>query len=236
MHEITHQKGLEFLAGRTDFFNTDLIPWRTLYDNNLYNYRRMIDNIETVCCAKKGIAILDPDHQPPSFGDTIDEKGYYVPTPSPIYKTYKIENMKELFGEGIFLLQEKMMNCLEECHAMTEAVKLIAEAVGVPEIEGLLKQFQQIEPDFFNPMNDQIERLTDHITRFDPYGLRIDPDATEKAQAMVKELFHPLQVTDGKPTPENIKKAREFISNIHNIYERTEVIYRILRGTAQDEE
>ena len=52
---------------------------------------------------------------------------------------------------------------------------------------------------------------------------------------MAKELFHPLQATDGKPTPENIKKAREYIGNIHNIYEHTEIFYGILRGAAQSE-
>ena len=53
---------------------------------------------------------------------------------------------------------------------------------------------------------------------------------------MAKELFQPLQATEGKPTPENIKKAREYIRDIRNIYEHTEIFYSILRGAAQDEE
>ena len=236
LHEITHQKGLEFLTGRTDFFNMDLIPWQALYDNNLYNYRKMIDNIEAVCyTGNNGIAILHPDHLPPSFRDTIDEKGYYVPAPSLMYKNYKIETFQDLYGEGILLLQKSIRGCLEECHATNEAVKLIAEAVGVPEIEKLSTHFQQIEADFFDGTNYQIRRLKDHIMRLDRYGLRIDAEATEKAQAMIGELFQPIQITDGKPTPENIKRAREYIGNIHNIYEHTEIIYSILRGAAHDE-
>ena len=237
LHEITHMKGLEFLAGETDFFNTDLIPWNPLYDHDHYGYREMVDNVEAVCfCLTRGIAILHPKHLPSSFMSEIDENGYYNPAPSHLYKNHRIEAVTETFGRGLRLLQKRMRACLEECHAMNEAVKLIAEAIALPEIEGLIKQFQQIDPDFFNVMNTQIERFDDIIERFDPYGLRIDTEATGKARAMAKELFQPLQATEGKPTPENIKKAREYIRDIRNIYEHTEIFYSILRGAAQDEE
>lgn len=226
LHEITHTKSLEFLAGRTDFFNADLIPWQTLYDNNLYDYRSMIDNVGGWGDVS-GIAILHPEYLP---SRSIDEKGYYSPDPSVLYAHHRIEALYESFGRGVLQLQAIMKNCLAECHAMNEAVRLIAEAINLPEIERMIKQFQQIDPDFFNVLNLNVERLYTIINRFEPYGLPVDIDATEKARAMAKELFHPLHTDEGKPTPENIKKAREYISDIRNIYEHTEIFYSILRG------
>lgn len=237
MHEITHLKGLEFLTGRTDFFNAALIPCRIMYENDHYDYRKMIDNPERFCSGGigRGIAILHPDHLPSySFGATIDENGYFNQATQ--YLSNQIETINEDFGEGILLLLERMRNSLEEYHATKEAVKLIAERIDVPELGGLLDQFQQISPTIFDLMKDQSKRLADIIERYDPCGLYLDKTATRKARAMARKLFHPLQLNDGKPTPENIKRAREYISNIHNIYEHTETIYSILRGAAHDEE
>ena len=129
--------------------------------------------------------------------------------------------------------QNEMIVGLRECFVMREAAKVLAEILGIVEIETAVLRFEDMETPLalIERYNSEIEQFANSIERYTASG-KLDKKATDKARSMAKELFQPIEIDKAKPTQENIEAAKAFISEqLSNLYaNNAEGFYKVVRG------
>ena len=201
---ITKMKGLFFLKEipKEQYFDTDLIKCKDLYDNNILDFREYLETLTLE--DTNGIAILQqsgatyPKHN-------IDENGYYKEKDHYWRNYHMADALLKDHGEDIELLLRELKLNYKYAYAMKEAIKIIGNFIGVRDINILLGDIKESE---ITSLNMAMEHLTEEITRRNPE----EGEMTEtEIINQLKELLQPIRIKDLKPRAKDIKTAKEMI-------------------------
>jgi len=206
---LTKVKGLSFIGDipKEDYVtNDDSIPMKTLYDNDVLDFRATVDTFDPTLDMYGyggGIAVLQPSGTSyPKY--RIDEQGHYKePGPDPLYSIFGAEafldNMKESVAEWIETLKDQY----RQLYAIHALVAIISEFIEVDDLNSLLQPIDEGGIDTLNSLFD----LTIYSVEVMEEGDR----PIEETRAEMRELLQPIRISALQPTAETIQAARKSI-------------------------
>lgn len=199
VEELTKVTGCKTLKNTpVEEFMAKEISIETLYDAGIGYYTDYVDSF--VIEGRFGAAVIQGFNL---LGSQIDENGYYQEKEDSTITRYLIENIIKSMGTTIKDLQEEIKETISFCLAMEETFNIIAERIGLPEINLLLLGFPK---DRIKLLNDLINDLPFNIHR---PGLEL-----EDIEKLIVELISPIRINDLKPDKTNIQKARDVIRDL----------------------
>jgi hypothetical protein len=196
VEELTKVKSCKTLKNTPiEAYLTKEVSINSLYEAGIGDY---IDYVDTfIINGRSGAAVLQGFNL---FGSRIDENGYYQEKEESLITHYLIENIKESMGATVKDLHEEIKESIRFCLAVEEAFNIIAERIGLPEINLLLLGFPK----------DKIKLLNDLISDL-PFSIHRPGLELEDIEKLIAELITPIRINKLKPDKVNIQRAREVI-------------------------
>lgn len=214
VEELTKVKGCKTLKNMpVKQFTTKEISINSLYGAGIGYYIDFVDTF--IIEGRFGAAVLQGFNL---LGSRIDENDYYQEKEDPTITRYLIENIKESMGITIKDLQEEIKESIRFCLAMEETFNIIAERIGLPEINLLLLGFPK---DKFKLLNDLISDLSFSIHR---PGLEL-----EDIEKIIADIVTPIRINDLRPDKADIQKSREVIRDLYFFREDID-LHSIIKG------
>ncbi len=228
-NKLTAMKELSFLKNipKKKCFDDDLISVKDLYDNNILDFRKFVENFIPDGCMD-GVAILQSNCVYPD--SNIDERGYYK-EPEPSWRKHYMAEiiLEEQWGKLIKSWIALHRGHLRECFVIKTAFQLIGEFIGVPEISIILdgtdgRMNRLIKHGEL--VNQIIENALDHIQC--RYGALPNERPVEELRSEFKKNFLPLDINYLMPTEDAIEQVRQTI-NFTIIRDNPEHLHAILK-------
>lgn len=213
---LTELPGLEFIKeiAESEYHNTDLIPYQTLYENKILNYPDDIENHHVIDKYPAGIAILSEKVS------SIFYSKDHVPYWREVYMAESFLERKDTFKHNLDAFKWN----LREALISKEVVQIFSELTNLTEINLLLKP--EIDKEYYQTINKFFETIPQNIHRYGYYSNERD-DADLKQE--LKEIFTIINIEEIEPSKE-AKEAARAIINFDILRGKEELLYDTLRG------
>jgi hypothetical protein len=202
--KLTSMKGLAYLKKipKKKYFDYEVINVKELYDNDILGIRLTVDTFAPDGCG--GIAVLQPSLLYPS--KDVDERGYYK-EPEPYWrKRFMAEAFLSKYKPNLTQWLREYRQAITECCAISVAVLLVGEFIGVPEVTSMIGGMLSGRASILNSVMEDIPYA---INR---YGALPDERPYEELRAELKDFLQPIDIKELMPTPKAIEEARKVMA------------------------
>lgn len=216
LNYLTELPGLDFIKqiSESEYHNTDLIPYQTLYENKILNYPDDIEKHHVIDEYPAGIAILSENVS------SIFYSKDHVPYWREVYMAESFLERKDTFKHNLDAFKWN----LREALISKEVVQIFSELTNLTEINLLLKP--EIDKEYYQTINKLFETIPQNIHRYSYYS---NERNEEELKQELKEIFTIIELELIEPSKEAKEAARSIVS-LDILRGKEELLYATLRG------